>query len=175
MITTNDLNQRIIKFEHLVISSFSFLENAHKMRRGPVRISNRNDPRDVTAKIRFESESHRFDVTWAIGQNGLGIMIWNKSCLEKFTVLKSDCSIYFESFIEYLTNGGEKPIVPQVYPKMSTKKLIQIMDERKQLLALFFDDTISKLANKLELNLNLIVSKDMVTFTEYHKWLSDHQ
>lgn len=175
MNSADDLNKRIKIFESFVISAFSFLENDYKMSHKPVRISNRNDPREITASIRYESESHNFDITWAIGQNGLGILIRNKACLDKYTVLKSNSYAYFESFIEYLTNGNDKPIVPQVYPKMSTKSLIEVMEIRKNLLETSFSETINKLAEKLKLYFMTLLSKNIDTFVEYHKWMSVHQ
>ena len=170
-----DIECKAKSFEEMVVSSFDFLETEFEMHRGDLRISNRNDPREVTIKIRFESTTHRFDITWEIGQNGIGILIWNKKCLERHTVYNKNCFTYFEPFLEFLTNGKEKSIVPQVYPKMSMNKLVKVMEQRKQLFESPLTNIIDRLAIKLKANYKVIISKDIASFKEFHKWMDEHR
>ena len=161
-------------FQERVIESFSFLEDEFNMKKGRLRLLNQNDPREVTAKIRYESESHRIDIGWGIGENGIGILIWNKSSHENSSLPKNKNFVFFEPFLEFLTNGEEKPIIPQVYPKMSVAKIMKAMDEREQLFKTPLADIVTRLAKKLKVNYELVLSKDIRTFIEFHEWMVDH-
>jgi hypothetical protein len=175
MINIHDIDGIAILYEEMIITSFNFLESELNMHRGKVRISNRNDLRDITVSVRFESVSHRLDITWGIYQNGIGILIYNKSCLEKSTIHNKNCFVYFEPFVEFLTNGKEKPIIPQIYPKMSTGRIIKVMDARKKIFETSLALIIERLAKKFRMNYEIIFSKDIVSFTEFSKWFAEHQ
>lgn len=168
----NNVSEKAHFFEGLVIESFGFLENEFNMSRGKVRILNPKDPREVTARIRYESDSHRIDVGWGISENGIGILIWSKLCRDDMSIPKDKCYVYFEPFVEYLTNGFEKPISPQVYPKMSVSKILKIMDERRKLFELPLPEIVRRLAIKMKSNFELILSKDIKAYIEFHEWLA---
>jgi hypothetical protein len=170
-----DIEGKARLFEEIVISTFNFLESELNMHRRKLRISNRNDLRDAAVSIRFESSSHRFEIAWGIGQDGLGILIYNKSCLETSTIYNKNCFVYFEPFLEFLTNGEAEPIVPQIYPKMSTNKIIKTMNERKKLFETSLAELIERLANKFKANFETIISKDITSYKEFHKWMDEHQ
>lgn len=169
-----DLDSTAILFENLVTSAFDFLENLYKMRRNSVRVINKNDPMEVAVKVRFESETHRFDITWAISQYGLGILIWDKTCIEASTVYNKNCSAYFEPLLEFLTNGSEKPIIPQIFPKMPTKKVIEVVEERKRLFDVPLAEIIDKLAAKLKKYQEVITLLNHCNFEKYNKWFNDY-
>ena len=95
------------------------------MNKGNTRILNRKDPREITVVIRYKSEDHQIDIGWGISEKAIGILIWNKNCYNNSSIDKK-IYIYFEPFIEFFTNGKDKPIIPQMYPKMSVKKLAAI-------------------------------------------------
>ena len=175
MKSDNNLDDKSHSFEKMVSSSFNFLEQNHEMKRGRVRISNRRDPRDVTFQIRYESKKYRFDIGWGIGNNGFGIVVKNKLFIEKNILASKECSVHFEPFVEFLTNGSVKPIVPQVYPKMSVSKLCNVADEREELFEQPLVTLIDRLAEKLKANYTNVTSQDPIVFVEFHRWMASHR
>jgi hypothetical protein len=167
-------DEKVQHFEKTVRKSFEFLEKEFGMYKGNARILNRKDPREITVVIRYKSEDYQIDIGWGISEKAIGILIWNKHYHTSSSIDKK-IYIYFEPFIEFLTNGKDKPIIPQIYPKMSVKKIAAIMDERKQLFELPLCEIIDKLAEKLKLYYEKIITLDCNLFLEFQHWFNQHQ
>jgi predicted CopG family antitoxin len=54
-------------------------------------------------------------------------------------------------------------------------RLIKVMDERNKLFETLFSDVIERLAKKFKANYEIICSKDIDSFTKFHKWFAEHK
>jgi hypothetical protein len=162
-------------FEKVTSSSFLFLENDYGMRRGNVRITNRRDPRGITIRIRYESDKNRIDIGWGINEDGLGILIWDKSLANDAAKTGQKSFVYFEPFVEFVTKGADMPIVPQVYPGMSVNRICEVVEDRNKLFKSSFGKLVERLAEKLRKYLSDIVSEDSCVFDEFHQWMTHHK
>jgi hypothetical protein len=89
------------------------------------------DPRDAGYASRFEASEYRFDVVWGEAEQSLLIQVkYSHSDLSD-----EECYVSFEPFVEFLTGGREKAIVPYHAANMSDRKWTRLVEERRALFA----------------------------------------
>jgi len=54
-------------------------------------------------------------------------------------------------------------------------RLIKVTDERKTLFESSLATIVEKLAEKFRSYIKLIISKDITSFIEFHKWMAEHK
>lgn len=148
-----DIDQAAVLFERYVRNYFGFLTSEYGMEFGRGKVMDRHDPRDMYIRVRCESQQMRLDFAWnLLGQ--LQIMIRNRQIPRG-----KPHALYFETFVEFLTNGREKPIVPLV---PSPKKAVS----REQV-----EDVLRKLAEKLKTYLPDVLACEPEGYAAYDRYL----
>jgi hypothetical protein len=95
-------------FEVEVQRYFGFLETDEGMKRGSVYASGGNDPRDAHLVVRFSRQGLMIDVAWKENEKALVLNVY----FGRDDLSPRERHVYFEPFIEYLTSGREKAIIP---------------------------------------------------------------
>jgi hypothetical protein len=130
--TTPDEIDRVARdFSELVRRCFSFLEEDYAMARSNW-VSQRGSPRDATANVRYQSETIAVDIGYALGELNLGILVRRKGPDGQVASREPSSFVYFEPYVEYITGGSVKPVVPTSYPRDSTSRVARMAELRKK-------------------------------------------
>ena len=114
--TPKSYDTRIHEFERLVDRYLGFLSEKHGFARRETRAHDLNSPMDAGVSISFEREDLRVSIDLGLaGASGLGLMIRDNQWHTR--PAPEDGSrpvkvVYFESLVEYMTDGAESPLVP---------------------------------------------------------------
>jgi len=154
-------------FEELVVSSFSIVESCAQMSFVGVRTSGGTDPRDAALVARYSGDSLRFDVGWSEYELSLAVLI----NFERVDVSRAERYVYFEPFVEYLTNGQEKAIVPYVTENMSIKETEATMEQRQAVFRDGLAPVIEKIGIKLQSYLGQLQTASADQIRGYHQWM----
>ncbi len=158
--------QKRLGFEGLVKECFGFAEEAQMCFNG-VRISGGTDPRDAALVARYSGSDSRFDIGWNEFELSLSVLVKFDHC----NLPRQECYVYFEPFIEYLTQGQEKAIVPYVTERMSVRSMESVMEQRKTLFAQGLEPVIRALGKKMKANFGVLMSVSQEQVQGYHKWM----
>jgi hypothetical protein len=154
-------------FEELVTSSFGFVESEAQMTFGGVRASGGTDPRDAALVARYTGSDFRFDVGWSEHELSLAVLI-NFGQLD---VPRAERHVYFEPFVEYLTNGEDQAIVPYIAEGMSIKRIEAVMDQRQAALRDGLSPVIERVGKKLQTYLGQLRAASADQVSGYHQWM----
>ena len=159
--------KRTVHFADTVRTSFRFLEETGQMCFVGVREGGGDDPRDHTLIVRYECNDLRADIAWCEGEGSLAILLrYNRGDLGKH-----ERYVYMEPFIEFLSDGQYKALVPYVREGMSVEQLRTIMDRRCVLLSDGYEAVVRALGLKTEPFLKKIVSVTSEEIMNYHRWM----
>lgn len=159
---------RIQEFEVLVFQYFDYLEREHGFSTTRAQLVAEDDPREKGVVVKYRDKAVRIEVLWGFAESIITIRLR----LERNDVPRREHYIHLEPFVEFITEGQVKPIVPQVYRGMSEAALISVLRRRKQLLDSAFEDVIKSLATRLREYLNTILFADINVIHSYHLWLT---
>lgn len=152
-------------FQRLVRGSFTFVELAGMSFQGVRRIG--GDPRDSTLIARYVGPDWRFDVGWNRFELSLSVLV-------KFDRPKwhrHHCYVYFEPFIEYLTEGQDKAIVPYVTESMDIRSMKSAMLQRRDCFSNGLEPVLSAIGKKMEKYASIIGAASEEQVLGYHKWI----
>ncbi len=152
-------------FAVLVAEHFSFLEADFNMHAVGVCAVN-GGPRDSYIVAKYRQDDLRIDVAWNPFATALGVLLR----IENSELERREQYVYLEPFIEFISNGGTEPIVPQIYPGMSLRSIEKVMQLRQELFAGGVEDSLPELGNRLKLHLADIRSCTAETVRDYQAW-----
>lgn len=155
------------EFEDLLRRSFDVLYQAGIVAHG-VRSSGGSDPRDSSIVARFITEELQIEIGWNALELSLAILIKYRT----LALPGSKKYIYFEPFIEFVTNGKERAIVPYITEKMNIRNIELTMDRRRSLFAKGLENVAGHLGRKLQIFLPRIESSSAEEISAYHEWMS---
>ena len=161
MSTSNDCNvtARIKK-------SFEFLEKEFGFTFSGLRVINNGSLRDSGVVAKYRSNQIRIDIGWSPAEFSLSILLR----LEDARLTRKERYIYFEPFIEFISNGVMHPIIPQIYHGMSVAKIDEAIEKRKDLFAKGSADAVDLLAKRLHDHFTEIQSTAIDVIRKYHEW-----
>ncbi len=156
-------------FESFVREGFSFLECEYGMDFSGVREVGRDDPRESGLVASYRKDGIKVDVAWSEVQNSVIILIH----LANEDIPRKVRYIYLESFIEFSSNGVERSIVAQIYPRMSQAGILRAMRERDDLFReITLPGVIDFLSEKLRRHYDEIISPSPEKVIKYHEWMN---
>lgn len=155
-------------FEKLIRESFDFLESERHMKFSGVRSVGGSDPRDAGLVARYSRDEFRLDVGWSKSQCSLTISVK----FEGGGIPRGFRHIYFEPFVEFLTGGREKAIVPYIREGMSVREILSISSEREVVFKGGLPVVVKALGEKLRLYFNQIESASVEMIDKYHDWMA---
>lgn len=158
-------NSEIGAFESAVRQCFSFLESDHAFHFSGVREVN-DGPRDTGVVARYRNDTVRIDIGWSAIEGSLAVLMH----MAKDDLSRAERFAYLEPFIEFRTNGSVMPVVPQIYPGMSVRKIEEAMELRAALFGNGLDEALKAVALRLKEHYPTIrdASSDMIR--QYHQW-----
>jgi len=160
------LSQESLDFEVLVKECFGFAGNFQMSFHG-VRRSGGTDPRDASLVARYSGSESRFDVGWSEFELSLSVLI-------KYTCGRwsnRESYVYLEPFVEYLTRGQEKAIVPYATERMSLRRMGVLMEQRKMLFLHGLDPVMRAVGQKMQANFGCLMSVSQEQVLGYHEWM----
>jgi hypothetical protein len=126
------------------------------------------DPRDSGLVARYKGADWKIDIGWSKLEQSLAVLIH----LKRDDLPRSARYVYLESFVEYVSGGSERPIVAQIYPRMSEDAMTDAIKGREQTFERQqLPEVLAELSAKLRQYLGRILdaSSDEIQF--YHRWL----
>jgi hypothetical protein len=150
-----------------VKATFAFLEPEFGMAFSGLR-ETRGDPRDRAIIATYDNDSACVQIAWGEMELGLVISIQRRDR----SIPKKLRWIYFEPFVEYLTDGKTPPIVPQVYYWMPMRALTSTMRKRRELFSDHANEALAQLAARLRTYLNDVLHAKRDTLVGYHSWFN---
>lgn len=162
-----NIEETVQMFNEYVHSYFSFLDSDYGMQIGDAKIFDRESPTDAYIRIRCKSEFIVMDIAWGIVY-GLQICIRNKNIADK-----KRNYVYFEPFIEFLTNEKEQPIIPFITGREKNSKTNKLFGEYEKLMRdeQSFKVVLEKLANKLKTYYEAILKCEASRYYDFHEYL----
>jgi hypothetical protein len=154
-------------FESRVRDAFPFLEDIGQMKFVGVRVAGGSAPRDSALVARYVGDHLRLEVGWNEMERSLAVLFR----FEREDLGRIERYIYFEPFVEFLTNGQTKAIVPYVREGMSLTQLKMIVDGRKMVFNEGFTQVIKKLGAKMSLFFGRIRTTSSEDIRGYHAWM----
>ena len=152
-------------FERLVKQHFAFLESDHGFHFSGVREVN-DGPRDTGLVGRYRRNGARADVGWSPVEGSLAVLIR----LDRDELTRREQYLYLEPFVEFVTGGSIQPVVPQVYPGISVKRIEEAMAQRGELFREGLDAAMAAVAARLREYGGQIWTAPASTVREYHRW-----
>lgn len=151
-------------FDKIVRKRFRSLCDLGMVARGTRRVGGSHWDSHVVS--RFEASDWTVEIAWAKGEQILSMSIkYNKADLSD-----SERYVFFEPFVEYLTDGREKVIVPYVTKDMSLASLRRHETECRAVFAAGLEPVVARLAQKLERFLDQVRSASTKEIKGYHAW-----
>ncbi|MES2058224.1 MAG: hypothetical protein V4564_19975 [Pseudomonadota bacterium] len=156
-----------VGFEEIIRRSFEFLYRPGILPHG-TRKSGGSDPRDSSIVSRFTNEDLQLEIGWSNIELSLAILI-------KYNIPKLSSNkrfVYFEPFIEFITNGEQIPLVPYISEKMSVRNIEDVISMRRSIFAKGLEDVTVQLGYKLQDFLPRVESSSADEILAYHDWIS---
>lgn len=160
------LKNEKLSFEQLIKENFGFVEKLQMSFEG-VRCSGGSDPRDAALVARYSGPYFRFDIGWNKFDLSLSILIK----FAHLTLPKNDSYVYLEPFIEFVTQGKVRAIVPYITEGMSIRKIEDVVEKRNLLFAQGLDPVIKALGEKMKEHFGILTSISQQQIEDYHKWM----
>jgi hypothetical protein len=152
------------EFEEIV-RSFAFLSEAGMNDRGVRGIGSGGRGSGLVA--RYEAPVMRLEIGWSEFELALGIMLkYNLSELPD-----EQRYVFFEPFVEFLTEGREGAIVPFVSDNMSSAALGRVMGDREAVFADGLAPVAERLAAKLKRYFDQVRDASGEQIVAYHAWM----
>lgn len=164
-VTSSAINSGIMEFESAVKGRFGFLETDHGFRFAGVRDVN-DDPRDSYSVARYRRSDMRIDIAWNPMARSLGVLLR----MDAAALSRTERFVYLEPFIEFATQGTIPPVVPQIYPGMSIKRLEQAVMMREELFRHGIGEALEGLASRLREYYPKIRDASVDTILQYGRW-----
>lgn len=155
----------IDEFEKAAIEGFMFLESDFGFKYSGLKIV-QEDPRDSYVAAKYRSDSLRVDVVWNPLEMSISVFIR----LNNYDLDRRKRYLYFEPFIEYMSEGLMKPIVPQIYPGMSVRNIECAMEQRNKCFENGVSQVVKALAEKVREYFRVIDSMTNDDLERYHEW-----
>ena len=151
--------------------SFEFLESIYSMKFVGVK-EKIGDPRDTIISAHYQGDTCRLDVAWNEQELSLNILIY----LNRDDLPNDFKYIYLDSYIEFISNGKEKNIIPQIFAHMKTRNILKVMKKREKI---FKDEKFVNLLTMLALRLKKyfieIMNAPKETIQSYQKWMQEER
>ncbi|MEZ5959959.1 MAG: hypothetical protein R3C30_05960 [Hyphomonadaceae bacterium] len=155
------------EFDQLISRHFAFLETrgfaVHEARRVDAEMH------DAGVAKRYESPDLRLDIGWSAFEQSLSILL-------KFDRPQLPGQLrraYFEPLVEFLSDGVDAPIVPQVRHRMDETELMRLMEQRSFIFESGLEPVAARLAEKLDGQLREIRSLADERILAYHDWIAN--
>lgn len=162
-------SQETSYFESEVTRRFAFLEAEYKMQFTGVRRVCDGDPRDSGLVARYRVDGFRIDIGWSAVQQALSVLIH----LSNTELPRHSRYVYLDSFVEFITEGKEPSIVPQIYPRMSEASIIDAMKRRQELLDNRpVAEVLGAISEKLRRHLHSVIDASVDLVLRYHEWMA---
>jgi len=152
-------------FEPAVKQHFSFLADQHSFQFAGVREVD-DGPRDRGVVARYRQAEVRIDIGWSAIEGSLAVLIR----LDAKGLARNERYVYLEPFVEFTTDGAVAPVVPQIYPGMSVRRIEETMRSRKELFQNGIGEVLERVASRLREYYALICGASVETVRQYHKW-----
>lgn len=149
-------------FEAEVQKSLGFLETEEGMKRGAAYVSGGSDPRDAGLVVRFSRQGLTIDVAWKENEKALVLNVR----FDRNELSRQERHVYFEPFIEYLSGGREKAIVPLFEQGMAAGK---VMKQRERVFAQGPSAVMAALGDKLKANFRTLENTSSDTIRQYQR------
>ncbi len=159
------LHPDYISFEKAVVGNFSFLETEHGFRFTGVREVN-DGPRDQGVVARYSREDTKIEIGFSSTEGSLIVLIKTNAA----GLSRTERYFYFEPFVEFTSGGKAKPIVPQIYPGMSVRRIEDAMEQRSKCFEKGVVGVVEDLAKKFSEYYPIIESVSVETIKQYHRW-----
>ena len=114
-----EMPDQVQAFIESVSSSFAFLSGApYECTSLPPRMSDEGT-RDESVAIRYTGSKSDYDIAYALNEKGVGVLVKpNRQDVER-----RYRHVHLDSVALFLSQGVDRPIVPQVFYGMSAKKI----------------------------------------------------
>lgn len=155
-------------FENLIRENFGFLEGEAHMKFLGVRSIGGNDPRDAGLVARYSRNSLRVDVGWSKFVSSLTVSLK----FEADEIPRKLRHLYFEPFIEFLTDGREKAIVPYMLEGMSIKEILSLSVKREEVFKAGLPVVAKAVGEKLRLYFNQVESVTFEQIGQFNEWVA---
>lgn len=152
-------------FQTITTEQFAFLVGDFGFRYAGINTVD-DDPRDSYVVAKYRQDEFRVDVAWNPYAMSLSVLIR----VANNELGRRERSVYFEPLIEFLSNGTTVPVVPQIYPGMSVRKIEKAMECREQLFANGVEESLCEIAKRLKQNFQDIRDCTAETVREYQEW-----
>jgi hypothetical protein len=167
-IITFTLDSENAAFESAVKQHFGFLAGEHGIQFAGVREVN-DGPRDRGVVARYRQAEVRIDIGWSAIEGSLALLIR----LDAEGLARNEPYVYLEPFIEFTSDGIVAPVVPQIYPGMSVRRIEATMMLRKELFQNGIGEVLERVASRLREYYSSICGASVETVRQYHKWYQD--
>ena len=152
-------------FEAAVMEQFSFIEQDFNLRYAGLKTVE-GDPRDSGVVAKYRQGEFRVNIAWAPFEMSLGVLIR----LNNSDLGRRERYVYFEPYVEFISDGSLLPVVPQIYPGMSVTNIEKAMKNREHLFEHGLGDAISKIAERLRAHLGNLQGSPAETVRRYQEW-----
>lgn len=155
-------------FGELIKANFGFVESQFGMRFENVRASGGNNPRDVALMARYSGSAFRFDIGWNEFELSLAVLIkFNKGDLSLY-----ERYVYFESFVEFATDGKEAAIAPYIAENMCIRQIQSVIQKRRSVFRNGLAPVVKQVARKLQFHFEVLINASPEQVRAYHQWMS---
>jgi len=153
-----------LNFEKEVMKCFGFLA---EMERGKVRVSGGGDPRDSVLVVRFSGDDLKIDIGWKENECALVLTVF----FDRDGLARQDRHVYFEPFVEFLSDGNENAIVPYITEGMSVRRIEAVMEQRQSVFRDGLPPVIESVGRKLQSHLVQLQTASTDQVRGYHQWM----
>ncbi len=152
-------------FERAVATRFEFLEGEFGLSYvGTEAVQ--EDPRDSYIAARYGTGDFRVEVVWNPVAMSLVVLVR----LSNVALGRRERTVYFEPFVEFVSEGAIIPVAPQVYPGMSIGRIEKTMQARESLFVHGINGALDAIADKLKAYLPCLDGSSEEVVRAYHEW-----
>lgn len=174
MVETVQIDHDRARFHSLCDKHFEFLLAEYEMT-SKCWVISRSSPRDMAFVVRYTGHVSALDIVWGPGDASLGILVRKKTSDGNVVSKNTADWVYFEPYLDFVTGGAVKPIVPPSYPRDSVVKVAKAFEARSKLLSASFEQVLSSLADRVKQFGGDMIRGDNSQFVAFHAFFSRHK
>jgi len=159
------------EFEAIARQFFGFLEDEAGMKRGVARVVNEGSPRDEVFVLRYSRDDMRVNIGWKANE----LALISRVRLNRSALSRREHDVYFESYIEFISRGAEKAIVPFREGPGSRQPFMTCMKQRQRLFEEGLPPVMEALAAKVRNRLPDLEAATPETVRAYHAWIAKEE
>lgn len=165
------LQEQYTEFQRIVSQQFEFLISEYGFIASDFEKCRSSDPRDKEISVVYMGQQIAIQISWLINEGGFSVFIYELVNGAIPSRNSERCRpVDIELFVEYVTSGEVKSVLPHSYGDISTREIYRRATKSYDLLENSFNEIVSEYAARLKRYCDNILNGDISVLPEAQQY-----